>query len=57
MNFSQSKQLDRIVEVLALHALHSSYPHTKECSIEALDKKAKIKKRLNELAFPLEIDL
>lgn len=57
MNFSQSKQLDRIVEVLALHALHSSYPHTKECSIETLDKKAKIKKRLNELAFPLEIDL
>jgi hypothetical protein len=55
--FGIEKQLDRIAEVLALHALDNSYPHAKECSIEALEKKAKIKRRLNELAFPLEIDL
>ena len=45
MNFSQSKQLDRIVETLALSALMASKPSKK------------IEKRLREIAFPLEIEL
>ena len=36
------KQLELIKEVLALHALDSSYPRARECSIEALEKKVKI---------------
>jgi hypothetical protein len=45
VNFSQSKQLDRIVETLALSALMASKPSKK------------IEKRLREIAFPLEIEL
>tara|TARA_Y100001951_G_C11033363_1_gene126207 strand:- start:46 stop:249 length:204 start_codon:yes stop_codon:yes gene_type:complete len=45
MNFSQSKQLDRIVETLALSALMANNPNKK------------VEKRLNEIAFPLEIDI
>ena len=45
MNFSQSKQLDRIVETLALSALMQANPSKK------------IEKRLREIAFPLEIEL
>ena len=45
MNFSQSKQLDRIVETLALSALMQANPSKK------------VEKRLKEIAFPLEIDL
>jgi hypothetical protein len=45
MNFSQSKQLDRIVETLALSALMASNPSKK------------VEKRLREIAFPLEINL
>ncbi len=45
MNFSQSKQLDRIVETLALLALMTSKPSKK------------IEKRVREIAFPLEIEL
>ena len=36
------KQLELIKEVLALHALDSSYPRARECSIEALEKKVKM---------------
>ena len=57
MNFSQSKQLDRIVEKLALIGVMNSFPPTKDCSIEALEKKVRIRKRLEQLAFPLEIEL
>jgi hypothetical protein len=45
MNFSQSKQLDRIVETLALSALMQANPSKK------------VEKRLNQIAFPLEIEL
>ena len=45
MNFSQSKQLDRIVETLALSALMASKPSKK------------VEKRLRQIAFPLEIEL
>tara|TARA_Y100001963_G_C6606704_1_gene365091 strand:- start:262 stop:438 length:177 start_codon:yes stop_codon:yes gene_type:complete len=45
MNFSQSKQLDRIVETLALSALMQANPSKK------------VEKRLREIAFPLEIEL
>jgi len=51
------KQLDRIVETLALVGVMNSFPPTKDCSIEALEKKVKIRKRLEQLAFPLEIEL
>ena len=51
------KQLELIKEVLALHALDSSYPRARECSIEALEKKVKIKKRLKDICFPEEVDL
>ena len=57
MNFSLDKQMERIVEVLALSALHKAYPPAQECSIAALETKSKIQKRLIEIAFPLEIDL
>ena len=57
MNFGLDKQMERVVEVLALSALHKAYPPTQECSIAALETKSKIQKRLREIAFPLEIDL
>ncbi len=44
MNFGLEKQLDRIVETLALSALMANNP-TKE-----------IQMRLREIAFPLEIE-
>ena len=43
--FGVEKQLDRIVEVLALSALMASNPSKK------------VEKRLNEIAFPLDIEL
>ena len=45
MNFGVEKQLDRIVETLALSAL-----------MQATQSK-KVENRLKELAFPLEIEL
>ena len=45
MNFGQEKQLDRIVETLALSSLMANNPNKK------------VEKRLNEIAFPLEIEL
>ncbi len=45
MNFGLEKQLDRIVETLALSALMASNPNKK------------VEKRLKEIAFPLEIEL
>jgi hypothetical protein len=45
MNFGLEKQLDRIVETLALSALLQASPSKK------------IEKRLKKIAFPLEIDL
>jgi len=45
MNFGQNKRLDRIIEVLALSALMANNPNKK------------VEKRLNEIAFPLEIDI
>jgi hypothetical protein len=57
MNFSQSKQLDRIVETLALIGLMYSFPPAPEASIQALEEKNKCRKRLREIAFPLEIEL
>ena len=45
MNFGQNKRLDRIIEVLALSALMASNPSKK------------VEKRLNEIAFPLDIEL
>ena len=55
--FGIEKQLDRIVETLALVGVMNSFPPTKDCSIEALEKKVKIRMRLEQLAFPLEIEL
>ena len=43
MNFSLDKQMERVVEVLALSALMANNPSKK------------IEKRLNEIAFPAEI--
>ena len=45
MNFGTEKQLDRIVETLALSALLQASPSKK------------IEKRLKKIAFPLEIEL
>ena len=45
MNFGLEKQLDRIVETLALSALMASTPSKQ------------IEKRLREIAFPLEIEI
>jgi hypothetical protein len=45
MNFGQNKRLDRIIEVLALSALMQANPSKK------------VEKRLNEIAFPLDIEL
>ncbi len=45
LNFGIEKQLDRIVETLALSALMASKPNKQ------------IEKRLREIAFPLEIDI
>ena len=45
MNFGLEKQLDRIVETLALSALMANNPNKK------------VEKRLREIAFPLDIDL
>ena len=55
MNFGLEKQLDRIVETLALQAIMNSFPPVKDCSIEALEEKNKCRKRLREFAFPLEV--
>ena len=46
MNFGLEKQLDRIVETLALSALLANNPNG--------PYKNKIKDRLNQIAFPLE---
>jgi hypothetical protein len=43
--FGIEKQLDRIVETLALSALMANNPNKK------------VEKRLNEIAFPLDIEL
>ena len=45
MNFGIVKQLDRIVETLALSALMQASPSKK------------VEKKLKEIAFPLEIEL
>jgi len=45
LNFSLDKQMERVVEVLALSALLQANPNKK------------VEKRLREIAFPLEIDL
>ena len=45
MNFGLEKQLDRIVETLALSALMANNPSKQ------------IEKRLREIAFPLEIEI
>ena len=45
MNFGLEKQLDRIVETLALSALMQANPSKK------------VEKKLKEIAFPLEIEL
>ena len=55
MNFGLEKQLDRIVETLALQAIINSLPLAKDCSIEALAEKNKCRNRLREIAFPLEV--
>ena len=47
MNFGLEKQLDRIVETLALSALLANNPNG--------PYKNKIKDRLNEFAFPLDV--
>ena len=47
MNFGLEKQLDRIVETLALSALLANNPNG--------PYKNKIKDRLNQIAFPLEV--
>ena len=58
MNFGLEKQLDRIVETLALSALLQASPE--EINDETIAKwrikNKKVEKRLNEIAFPLEID-
>jgi gamma-glutamyl:cysteine ligase YbdK (ATP-grasp superfamily) len=50
MNFSLDKQMERVVEVLALSALL-------QASTEQIIKNREAVKRLKEIAFPLEIDL
>jgi len=45
LNFSLDKQMERVVEVLALSALLQANPNKK------------VEKRLREIAFPLEIEL
>ena len=45
MNFGLEKQIERVVEVLALSALMASNPNKK------------VEKKLKEIAFPLEIEL
>jgi len=47
LNFGLEKQLDRIVETLALSALLANNPNG--------PYKNKIKDRLNQIAFPLEV--
>jgi len=47
VNFGLEKQLDRIVETLALSALLANNPNG--------PYKNKIKDRLNQIAFPLEV--
>jgi hypothetical protein len=47
MNFGLEKQLDRIVETLALSALLANDPNG--------PYKNKIKDRLNQIAFPLDV--
>ena len=49
MNFGLDKQMERVVEVLALSALLANDPNG--------PYKNKLKIRLNEIAFPLEIEL
>ena len=45
LNFGLEKQIERVVEVLALSALMASNPNKK------------VEKKLKEIAFPLEIEL
>jgi hypothetical protein len=53
----KEKQLIRLVEVTALIGLMYSFPPAPEASIQALEEKNKCRKRLREIAFPLEIEL
>ena len=59
MNFSQSKQLDRIVETLALSALLATkeYMEVKGELSSPRTTRKKIEERLIQIAFPLEIEL
>ena len=54
MNFGLEKQLDRIVETLALSALLQANPISGTNKM-AMEKK--LIKRLREIAFPMEIEL
>ena len=45
MNFGLEKQIERVVEVLALSALMANNPSKK------------VEKRLRQFAFPLEVEL
>ena len=51
MNFGLEKQLDRIVETLALSALLQANPIA---GTNKLDMEKKLIKRLRQIAFPLE---
>ena len=59
MNFGLEKQLDRIVETLALSALLQASPEEMDDKTIAKwrIKNKKVENRLKEIAFPLEIDL
>jgi hypothetical protein len=58
LNFGLEKQLDRIVETLALSALMANNPNKKvEKRLLQASSSKKVEKRLKEIAFPLEIDL
>ena len=50
LNFSLDKQMERVVEVLALSALL-------QASTEQIIKNREAVKRLKDIAFPLEIEL
>ena len=52
MNFSLDKQMERVVEVLALSALMRANPTDK---VIVNGRWISVKKRLEEFAFPVEI--
>jgi len=54
MNFSLDKQMERVVEVLALSALMANNP-TEKVIVDG--RWISVKKRLEEFAFPLGIEL